>query len=142
MELEMNKDAKRISKVVLECMTWYTKKNNLHYHSLFDYDGESDIYHIYFCPSKKEIVGGVNDGKKSFFGFMFHIGMFMEICASRKIHVLDSAFSTKTKSLENEALLFTIMYKNKQYAIKIYGKPSKQIDFVTKINIKEKNKGE
>ena len=140
MSVETTKDAKIISKIVLECLNFYSTKKKIHYHNAYDYDEESNIHHIYFCPSKKEIVGGSKDGKKSFFGFMFHIDMFLDICKSRKIHIINVAFSTKTKSLECESLIFTMIFRNKQYALKIFGKPAKDVNFVTKINCTDKKK--
>jgi hypothetical protein len=134
MSLE-NQDVEKITKIVVKCWDFNNnKKKDVTYHNAENYDEESGITHLLFCPSKKEIVGGSRDGKVSFSGFMFHIGMFLDLCKTKKIEVVDVAFSTRNKHLECETLIFHILYKKKQYAVKIYGKPAKDVNVTTRIN--------
>ncbi len=124
----------KISNIVIKCWDFQSKKKNFTYHQAVSHDAESEVTHLMFCPEKREIVGGAYDGRLVSCKFLFHIGMFFDLCNSSKIHIVDMAFCTKNKNIECETLIAHLLYRKKQYAIRIFAKPAKDVQVTSTIN--------
>lgn len=116
---------KKCWKVDKKCKNFNDSENKIGY-AIVKSDGHT---YISVCPTKKEIIGGENDGKIVWNKYIFDIGDFTNILVDMKVKIHNIAMATKNKpSIECDQLIFLLSHKKENIYLNLFSRPSEDLE--------------